>query len=167
MRLLTQWGRKALWSATLCVIPVAVSAQQRESTAANKEKKAAANSDHTAKPASASAPSPAGTSSSSSSASATPSSAALAPPQVTRGSGSDDRTEPEYTRIPSTVGGLGFFTQESGETMPKGSFSFASYADKFSRMPGHTTVLNLGWNLAIGFHDRFSVLLQWDPYRYL
>ena len=88
---------------------------------------------------------------------------APAPAPQGMGSGSDS----DYVRIPSTVGGLGLFTQESGETMTKGSFSFAGYGDKFSRMPGHTTVLNIGWNLGIGFHDRFNFLFQWDPHRYL
>lgn len=93
------------------------------------------------------------------------------PPPAPQGSqgmgGGSNPGESDYVRIPSTVGGLGLFTQESGETMTKGSFSFAGYADKFSRMPGHTTVLNLGWNLGIGFHDRFNFLFQWDPHRYL
>ena len=96
--------------------------------------------------------------------------AAAPAPQGSRGVGSGSssgRTESEYVRIPSTVGGLGLFTQETGETMTQGSFSWAGYADKFSRMPGHTTVLNMGWNLTIGFHDRFNLIFQWDPHRYL
>ncbi|MGH9792482.1 MAG: Ig-like domain-containing protein [Candidatus Acidiferrales bacterium] len=164
MRLLTQWARTALWiAAGLCVIPAVVSAQPREKSPADKGH-AAAKTANATKAASTTATAPVSDAPLAPAAASAP---APAPPQVTRGSGSDDRTDPEYTRIPSTVGGLGFFTQESGETMPKGSFSFAGYADKFSRMPGHTTVLNLGWNLAIGFHDRFNVLLQWNPYRYL
>jgi len=88
-------------------------------------------------------------------------------PQAMGSGTSNERAETDYVRIPSTVGGLGLFTQETGETMTKGSFSFAGYGDKFSRMPGHTTVLNLGFNLAIGFHDRFNFLVQWDPHRHL
>jgi outer membrane protein OmpA-like peptidoglycan-associated protein len=89
-------------------------------------------------------------------------------PQGSRGAGSGPSgTDSDYVRIPSTVGGLGLFTQETGETMTKGSYSFAGYADKFSRMPGHTTVLNVGFNVGVGFHDRFNFLFQWDPHRYL
>lgn len=90
-----------------------------------------------------------------------------APAPKPQGTSSNPWGNSEYVRIPSTVGGLGLFTQETGETMTKGSFAFAGYADKFSRMPGHTTVLNLGWNLSIGFHDRFNFIFQWDPYRYI
>jgi outer membrane protein OmpA-like peptidoglycan-associated protein len=96
----------------------------------------------------------------------TPAEAATTPPKP-QGGGADSGSESDYVRIPSTVGPLGLFTQETGELMPSKSFAFAGYADKFSRMPGHTTILNVGWNLSVGFHDRFNVHIQFDPHRYL
>ncbi|MFY9585332.1 MAG: hypothetical protein WAR21_12665, partial [Candidatus Acidiferrales bacterium] len=70
------------------------------------------------------------------------------------------------TPMPATTGGLGLFTVEIGETLPARGFSFSAYANKFSRMPGSVTVLNLGWNIGVGLADWFTFYAGWEPYRH-
>jgi outer membrane protein OmpA-like peptidoglycan-associated protein len=67
-----------------------------------------------------------------------------------------------------TIGGTpGFFTLDTGETLPAGDFMFSAHANKFSRMPGSTTVLNVGWSVGLGLADRLAVFLSWDPHRHI
>jgi len=105
----------------------------------------------------------------SSAAKAAPRSPAPAPkPQGPRGAGAmGEREWPEWRPMPTTRGTLGFFTVETGDTLPKKSLSFASYLNKFSRSPGDATILSLGWNIGFGLTDWWSVYLQFEPHRHI
>ncbi len=73
---------------------------------------------------------------------------------------------PKQIPMPATSGTLGLFTVETGQTLPARGFSFSSYANKFSRMPGSVTVLNLGWNFGVGITDWLTFYAGWEPYRH-
>ena len=68
--------------------------------------------------------------------------------------------------IATTNGTLGLFTLESGQTLPKGGWSSAGYLNKFTRMPGSVTVLNLGVNFGYGITDRLTLYADFEPYRH-
>jgi Bacterial Ig domain/OmpA family len=74
--------------------------------------------------------------------------------------------ESTVTPIAATTGTLGLFTLETGELLPKGGFSFAGYANKFTRMPGGVSVLNVGLNFAAGVTNWFNVYVDFEPYRH-
>jgi len=89
------------------------------------------------------------------------------PPAAKKSSGPGRSSEaPKMIPMPATTGGLGLFTVEIGETLPARGFSFSAYANKFSRMPGSVTVLNLGWNIGVGLADWFTFYAGWEPYRH-
>src|SRR5712692_9066900 len=89
------------------------------------------------------------------------------PPAAKKSPGPGRSSEaPRMTPMPATTGGLGLFTVEIGETLPARGFSFSAYANKFSRMPGSVTVLNLGWNIGVGLADWFTFYAGWEPYRH-
>jgi len=97
-------------------------------------------------------------------------------PQGTRGAGRMGRVggmrgrgseAPQWTPMPATSGTLGLFTVETGETLPAHGFSFSTYVNKFSRMPGSITVLNLGWNFGVGLSDWLTLYTQFEPYRHV
>src|SRR5687767_12696026 len=78
---------------------------------------------------------------SSDAASATPEASPAAPPQ-----GANEPAASPANPIAATTGTLGLFTLETGETLPRGGWSAAAYVNKFTRMPGSTTFLNVGVN---------------------
>ncbi len=98
-------------------------------------------------------------------------------PQGTRGAGRVGRMgglggrreseAPQWTPMPATSGTLGLFTVEVGETLPAHGLSFSTYVNKFSRMPGSITVLNLGWNFGVGLSDWLTLYTQFEPYRHV
>ncbi len=73
---------------------------------------------------------------------------------------------PKWTPMPATSGTLGLFTVETGETLPARGFSFSTYVNKFSRMPGSVTVLNVGWNFGVGIRDWITFYAGFEPYRH-
>ena len=85
-------------------------------------------------------------------------------PQGPRGAGAREGG-PTYPLIPATTGGLGLFTVETADMLPRKGFAFATYANKVSREPGSITVLNVGWGLSVGLHDRLNLFVNWEPYR--
>jgi outer membrane protein OmpA-like peptidoglycan-associated protein len=90
-----------------------------------------------------------------------------ATPQGPMGAGAAPAEAPEWTPMPATTGGLGLFTVETGETLPRKGFAFSTYVDKFGRMPGHVTVLNVGFNVSVGITDRISLFVRFEPHRYI
>ncbi len=72
-----------------------------------------------------------------------------------------------FTPVPTTTGGLGLFTLETGELLPKKGFGGSIFVNKFSRQPASVSVVNVGWNFAYGFHDRFNALVQVEPNRHV
>jgi len=69
--------------------------------------------------------------------------------------------------MPATSGTLGLFTVETGETLPTKGFSFSTYVNKFSRMPGSVTVLNVGWNFGVGIRDWLTFYAGFEPFRHV
>ncbi|HEV2489707.1 MAG TPA: hypothetical protein VGT03_07860 [Candidatus Acidoferrales bacterium] len=66
----------------------------------------------------------------------------------------------------ATSGGLGLFTVETGETLPRHGASFETGVNKFSRGPGSVTVLELGWGFGYGITDHLTFIAQFDPHRH-
>ena len=94
----------------------------------------------------------------------------IARPQAPAGTAELGKTAdetPTWRPMPATTGGLGLFTIESGDTLPKRAWSFSAGVNKFSRMPGDITVLNTGFNIATGLTDHFTVYVQFDPNRHI
>lgn len=76
-------------------------------------------------------------------------------------------TEPPVTPVAATTGTLGLFTIETGETLPKGGWSFDGYANKFGRMPASVTILQWGLNVGYGITDRLDVYAGFLPDEHL
>ncbi len=74
---------------------------------------------------------------------------------------------PKWIPMPATNGALGFFTVETGDTLPAKGFSFSAGVNKFERQPGSISVLNLGWNFGVGIRDWLTLYVQFDPYRHV
>lgn len=89
--------------------------------------------------------------------------------QAAPASGSSKKADGAAAFIPiaATSGGLGLFTLENGELLPRRGFSGSIFASRFGRQAGSLTILNAGWNFAYGFRERFSVFVQMEPYRHL
>jgi len=68
--------------------------------------------------------------------------------------------------IPATTGGLGLFTLETGDTLPRKAFGASVYVNKFSREPGSVSVLGLGFNVSYGLFDRVTTFLALEPHRH-
>jgi outer membrane protein OmpA-like peptidoglycan-associated protein len=79
----------------------------------------------------------------------------------------EEAEAPKWLPMPATTGGLGLFTLETGETLPKKGFSISSFVDKFSRSPGDVTVLRAGLSFALGITDRATLYVQFDPHRHI
>jgi len=75
--------------------------------------------------------------------------------------------DPAWTPLAATTGTLGLFTVETGDTLPRHGFSFSAYANKFSRMPGSITVLNLGYTAGYGITDWLTLYGVFEPYRHI
>jgi outer membrane protein OmpA-like peptidoglycan-associated protein len=99
---------------------------------------------------------------------ATPAPAAPVPaPQARAGATTSDSPRPAALRlIPTTAGPLGLFTLETGDMLSRRDWSVVGYANKFSRMPGSATVLNLGFNFAYGVTDWLNLYAGFEPHRH-
>jgi outer membrane protein OmpA-like peptidoglycan-associated protein len=73
---------------------------------------------------------------------------------------------PILAPMAATSGGLGLFTVETGDTLPRGAYSFEAGVNKFSRDPGSVTIFELGWGFGYGITDRMSFIAQFDPHRH-
>jgi outer membrane protein OmpA-like peptidoglycan-associated protein len=71
-----------------------------------------------------------------------------------------------YGLIPSTAGPLGLFTMETADVLPRRGWSLVGYANKFSRMPGSVTVLNLGFNFGYGVTNWLNLYVNFEPHRH-
>ena len=63
----------------------------------------------------------------------------------------------------ATSGSLGLFTQETADLLPKGGWTITGFANKFTRMPASTTILQYGFNVGVGITDWLNVSLAFDP----
>lgn len=101
------------------------------------------------------------------SAPATPNSAAALPAPPPQSFDQSDNGEPNYFPVPAVDGNPGLFTLEFGETLPKHAISGAVAVNKFSRMPGDITSLQLVPSAAFGVTNRFSVFFNMDAMDHL
>ena len=149
----------------LLLVPVGFS----KNPAANSDKDPKKTDDATsAASADATAPSdPANTDDSSASEAASP--APPAPPAQKaasdKSSSNDDyKPAPKFTPMLATTGTLGMFTLETGDTLPKHGFAFSAFGNKFGRMPGSVTILEIGVDASYGVTDNFNIYAGFDPY---
>ena len=82
----------------------------------------------------------------------------------TRGAGEDYKPAPKFTPMLATTGTLGMFTLETADTLPKHGFAFTGFGNKFGRMPGSITVLEVGVGLSYGISDTLNIYAGFDPY---
>lgn len=75
--------------------------------------------------------------------------------------------QPVLRPLPATLGTLGLFTLESGETLPRRAAAFSAYVNKFSREPGSASIVNVGWNVSYGIADWVSTYLVFEPHRHV
>lgn len=64
-------------------------------------------------------------------------------------------------------GGVGLFTVDTGDTLPKHGVTLEIGANKFSRDPGSITVLQTGWSLGYGITDKLTAFMQFDVHNHV
>jgi hypothetical protein len=69
--------------------------------------------------------------------------------------------------MPAVDGNPGLFTLETGETLPKHAISGGIALNKFSRMPGDITSMQLVPSAAYGVSNRFSLFFQINAQDYI
>jgi OmpA family len=79
----------------------------------------------------------------------------------------EDSELPNFTPMPALDGNPGLFTLETGETLPKRAFSLGVGLNKFSRMPGDITSLQLVPSVGYGVSNWFSIFFQINSYDYI
>lgn len=86
-----------------------------------------------------------------------------------RSSSADDAYDgsPKWLPMAATSGGLGLFTIDTGDTLPRHGASFEIGANKFSRDPGSITVLQVGWSLGYGITDRLTAFIGFDVHNHV
>jgi outer membrane protein OmpA-like peptidoglycan-associated protein len=89
--------------------------------------------------------------------------AAAQPPASGAASGDSSASEsPAWTPMPALDGNPGLFTLETGDTLPKHGFDLGIGLNKFSRMPGEITSLQLIPAFGYGVTRWFSVFFNID-----
>ena len=87
-------------------------------------------------------------------------------PQPPAAAATDDNStssqSPRWTPMPALDGNPGLFTLETGETLPKHAFDIGLGLNKFSRMPGEITSLQLIPAFGYGVTRWFSVFFDID-----
>lgn len=79
----------------------------------------------------------------------------------------NDEQSPKWTPMPALDGNPGLFTLETGEILPKGGFNVAMSINKFSRMPGNITVLQVVPAVGIGVNKWLSVFAVFQPHDHI
>jgi outer membrane protein OmpA-like peptidoglycan-associated protein len=79
----------------------------------------------------------------------------------------EDSEQPNFTPMPALDGNPGLFTLETGETLPKHGWSLGVGLNKFSRMPGDITSLQLIPSVGYGVNRWFSIFFQINSYDYI
>ena len=90
--------------------------------------------------------------------------AVAAPPSAAANASDDeDATQQhKWTPMPALDGTPGLFTLGTGDTLPKGGFDIVAGVNKFSRMPGDITVLQVIPSFGVGIRDWFTAFLSID-----
>ena len=83
-------------------------------------------------------------------------------PAAMRDSEEEASEGPKWVPMPSWNGNPGLFNLETGDTLPRGAFDFTAGVNKFSRMPGDITVLQVGPAFGVGVNRWLSLFLQID-----
>lgn len=73
----------------------------------------------------------------------------------------------EWVPMPGTDCTPGLFTQDTGDTLPRGAFCVTGFAHRFGRAPGSLKMLNVGWTVGVGLTNRLTVFGGWDAYRHI
>ena len=129
---------------------------------------AAPASDATGVPASSSTSAPSSPSSSSTgSSAAAPNPSSGAAKGKATNAADEDSEQPNFTPMPALDGNPGLFTLETGETLPKHGWSLGVGLNKFSRMPGDITSLQLVPSFGYGVNRWFSIFFQMNSYDYI
>jgi outer membrane protein OmpA-like peptidoglycan-associated protein len=81
-----------------------------------------------------------------------------------KGTDDDIKPAPRFTPMLATTGTIGLFTLETGDTLPKHAFAFSAFGNKFGRMPGSVTILEIGADLSYGITDKLNLYAAFDPY---
>jgi outer membrane protein OmpA-like peptidoglycan-associated protein len=76
---------------------------------------------------------------------------------------SDDQPR-KWNPMPALDGNPGLFTLETGETLPQGGFNLALSVNKFSRMPGNLTILQVVPSIGIGINRWLSIFAEFQPH---
>jgi hypothetical protein len=93
-----------------------------------------------------------------------PAPAAQTAPSGKKDTNDDYKPAPVFTPMLATTGTLGLFTLETGDTIPKHGLNFSAFGNKFGRMPGSVTVLEVGVDLSYGITDNLNLYAAFDPY---
>jgi hypothetical protein len=93
--------------------------------------------------------------------------AAAAPRPAPPAEDSSLSESPSFTPMPALDGNPGLFTLETGETLPKHGFDLGIGLNKFSRMPGEITSLQLIPAFGYGVTRWFSVFFNIDAQDYI
>jgi len=78
-----------------------------------------------------------------------------------------DEQAPKWAPMPALDGNPGLFTLETGEILPKGGFSISVSGNKFSRMPGNITVLQIVPAFGVGITRWLSVFAVFQPHDHI
>ncbi|MGH9713950.1 MAG: hypothetical protein ACRD5M_11700 [Candidatus Acidiferrales bacterium] len=92
---------------------------------------------------------------------------APAPKSAVPQSSDAEDTGPKWTPMPALDGNPGMFTLETGEILPKHGFNVALSVNKFSRMPGNLTVLQVVPSFAYGINRWFSIFAAFQPHDHI
>ena len=79
----------------------------------------------------------------------------------------EDSEQPNFTPMPALDGNPGLFTLETGETLPKHGWSLGVGLNKYSRMPGDITSLQLIPSVGYGVNHWLSIFFQINSYDYV
>jgi outer membrane protein OmpA-like peptidoglycan-associated protein len=87
-----------------------------------------------------------------------------APPSAASNASNDeDATQQrKWAPMPALDGTPGLFTLGTGDTLPKGGFDIVAGVNKFSRMPGDITVLQVIPSFGVGITNWFTAFLSID-----
>lgn len=94
-------------------------------------------------------------------------SARLAPRASQNSANNSAEANPTWIPMAAFSGGLGLFTIDTGDTLPRHGATFEVGANKFSRNPGSITVLQTGWSLGYGLSDRFTAFMQFNVHNHV
>jgi outer membrane protein OmpA-like peptidoglycan-associated protein len=76
--------------------------------------------------------------------------------------GTTEEQSRKWVPMPALDGTPGLFTLGTGDTLPKGGFDIVAGVNKFSRMPGDITVLQVVPSFGVGLTNWFTVFLSID-----